>query len=175
MRLFSVVSVLLFLAAPCFSAEPSPVSYRYAVVLDEGMNSGKLYLPHVGERVQLTLIPLFLYDMPAHSIKFENAIRGKSVKPGDPLPSRLDFDFDEDSVSLELIADGRAAILEFVVPSDPTTINVAWGIRHWDEEFYLHRKPAARSSLSISPMIPFSEFVNSFGLPQVPTVNPDTQ
>lgn len=176
----SVIVVLLsipVMAADNSQSDETKVDYRYAVVLDEGMNSGKLYLPDVGSRVSLTVIPLFFYDMPANSVKFVNSIQGKALSEGEdaPWPASGWSDFDEDSVKVELIADGRAAVVEFTVPSRTTTVNIGWFYHHWNEVTYRHRSSQKVTSLSISPNVPFADFVASFRLQHAPTVTPETQ
>ena len=123
-----------------------------------------LYLPQVGEMVELTLPIQYLHQWPAAALDAEPVVtQGQSMakygETPDPKPASREGTFDLASYKHELIAGGTAIRMEFKVPDKMTTIIVTPHSFIYNNQWLYTRDAAHKVSVEVYPKQDWQEVV----------------
>lgn len=129
-----------------------------------------LYLEKVGEPVELLLHVEDLYRYPATDLGDPTITQGRSLSYEgeriDPLPTP-EGDFDLSAFKQELVLEGRAVKLTFVVPDKQTDIGLTTHCYYWNNRYALRggayygaKNRFHKLSVEIYPMPEWEEFVS---------------
>jgi len=125
-----------------------------------------LYLPQVGEMVELTIPIQYLHQWPAAALDEEATItQGQSMaKTGetpDPKPASREGTFDLKSFKQELINGGTAIRIEFKVPDKMTTIILTPHSFIYNNQWLYTRDASHKVSIEVYPKPDWQEIVSA--------------